>query len=462
MKLQNVKEEDKNEFVQFLAWKNFDYVLTKGQTKIVRKILFEENQKLSISAMTRYGKTRCVAIAIALTILHKPGKKIIIIGAQKEQANTLRDYLISMIVEHDKLYSLSDLSKNKKRRKAKTSKKKRKLTFKNGCSYSVKSAEGSADRLMSKGIEEEGGIIILDEATLVKDEAITKVMRMRDDNPEETIYVELYNPWPPKKNRTKAFEHSMSEDFDTIQIGWKQAVKEGRTTREYIREKRRELSEVEFQILCESKFPDKIEDGLISHAWIEEAKRKEFEFENDIKTVGVDVGEMGADKTVVTTTYQEENRVIVSDIESWGKKDPTQTVNMVDDILMGHEYLNVDAIGVGAGVASGLKDRGYIVNSIKVSRNPKTKQKKNRFSNLKAYYYWRLRKLFEEGRISLPENPSKKLVSELKRIKYDFTSKGKIKIIDPNKSPDFADSLMLACSTCKANVSTARNSGVGV
>jgi hypothetical protein len=53
--------------------------------------------------------------------------------------------------------------------------------------------------------------------------------------------------------------------------------------------------------------------------------------------------------------------------------------------------------------------------------------------------------LFEQDLISIPNDS--KLISQLSQMRYQFTSAGKIQIIDPeNKSPDYADSLMLTIS----------------
>lgn len=53
-----------------------------------------------------------------------------------------------------------------------------------------------------------------------------------------------------------------------------------------------------------------------------------------------------------------------------------------------------------------------------------------------------LRELFEMGDISIHENTD--LIRELSSIEKKHTGSGKIKIEDPEKSPDHADSLMLA------------------
>jgi len=62
--------------------------------------------------------------------------------------------------------------------------------------------------------------------------------------------------------------------------------------------------------------------------------------------------------------------------------------------------------------------------------------------NEKSQRFWKLRSIFEQDLIGIPNNPH--LISQLSQMRYEFTSAGKIRIVDPEgKSPDFADSLML-------------------
>ncbi len=54
--------------VKFLCKYKFGYDITKGQEELVRKIAFREHKRMFVSAHTRYGKTFCVALGIALMI----------------------------------------------------------------------------------------------------------------------------------------------------------------------------------------------------------------------------------------------------------------------------------------------------------------------------------------------------------------------------------------------------------
>jgi hypothetical protein len=71
------------------------------------------------------------------------------------------------------------------------------------------------------------------------------------------------------------------------------------------------------------------------------------------------------------------------------------------------------------------------------------------FENIKAETFWRLKFDFENNCIKLLD--ANRLISDLVSLKYEFTTKGKIKIMSKKdmkkegfKSPDYADSLALA------------------
>ena len=79
-----------------------------------------------------------------------------------------------------------------------------------------------------------------------------------------------------------------------------------------------------------------------------------------------------------------------------------------------------------------------------------TANDKEHYANLKAEAYFALSKRFEDGLISIPDEPN--LTSQLSTIRYDTQSDKKMLVVSKEimknkyrvKSPDYADSLMLA------------------
>jgi len=321
---------------------------------------------------------------------------------------------------------------------------KKRWTWNNGCELMIMSAEGDAMRLMGHG----GDVIIEDEECLIDAEVHRqKITRMLGDNPN-SMYIGIGNPW---HRNNQMWKHWINPKFKKIHIDWRIGLKEGRITQEHIDEQHDELSELEFKVLYDADFPEDAEDTLIRWKWIQDAINKKFKGAIFDKTVfSQDVAEMGRDLTVTMRGKTcKEDLWDIKKIWSWGKCDTGVTVDKTIPILEKDCKINVDGIGVGAGVWPQYKKKGFNAIGIKVSESPDVgTDNKGRFKNKKSQFYWRLRELFEQGKISIPKHPI--LINQLSKISYNASS-GKIKIIDPNdgKSPDFADALMLLCSKNK-------------
>ncbi len=424
----------------------FNVQPTPGQMDIIESIALKSHLKrVVISAYTQYGKTWSIAIGILLYIWlqENDGKKIDVV-APNEQSKILGDYIAKLIAGCPVLGPSPLKKTNRKRETLKKEVSRKHLTFTNDCELRILSAQGPAERLMGHGTD----LLVIDAACLIDPEVYrSKISRVLGDSPD-TKLVETGNPL--NKNN-QMWEHWTDPNFKKIHVPYTVGLEEGRVSEDVIEEQRRELDSTTFKVLYKAEFPDTVEQGLIRHSWKEKAvQRDPFDLKESQEIVGIDVAEFGEDKTVITTTKQLNNKVNVTKVESWERLDTTETADKIADHLEGHEYLVVDAIGVGSGVASRLKQKGFQVNAMKVNKSPTNE--KHRFTNKKAQYYWKLRGLFEDGRIQLKEDMKNKdkLEKQLSQIQYEFNSKEKIKINDPRKSPDYAGSLMLACSKSHA------------
>jgi hypothetical protein len=104
----------------------------------------------------------------------------------------------------------------------------------------------------------------------------------------------------------------------------------------------------------------------------------------------------------------------------------------------------VDVGAMGAGVVDRVRQLHYRVTEVNFGGSP---QDTDRYANLRAEMYFKLRKWLEDGG-ALPNEPT--LKSELSVVEYQFARNGKI-ILEPKdkikekigKSPDYADSLAL-------------------
>jgi len=455
--------------------------LTPTQCLLVRKIGFSEVKRLNISAYTRYGKTQCVAVGVAIYILLNKNKKIKFIGPEKEQAGLIRDYMTELILSCPELLSIAELTARGAERIKQQASRDR-MTFSNGCEYRVVSAFGKGFAAMGHG----GDLVIMDEAAMISREAYAKITRMLGDDPENAILIELFNPWD---RDTKAFDHSISNRFERIEIGYKVGIKEGRTTKAFIDEMAEELGgkeTLEFIVLYESRFPDEAPDSLHKLSDIEKAENRVFNLEDELiaieeillhpdkykssevvkakkdvmdykRIISCDPADKGIDETVIMwgVNYKEKYELygMFSEPKSEQMQIVGRTMNkakkFIGPTVPGR--INWDRIGIGAGALSRSKEirDDWNMNNIVVNgcHYGESAIKKEEFINKKAENNFRLKDLLAHNNISLyhikDDMKYRRLKNQLLAMKWEMmsgTSKKKVK--DPeDKSPDFNDAL---------------------
>lgn len=454
----------KNKDTKFLCKVLFDEDISPLQESLIRMIAFclvLNLKKLCVSAMTRWGKSYCVSRGIALFLMMNKDKKVFFIGPKNEQALILRDYMTELVFKCPALLKLTDLDKGQGKEKAKKESSRKRVTLSAmNSEYRVFSAEGDGNRLMGHGLGIGGGIIVLDESTLINNTVRAKITRMLGDNPEKAVILELFNPW---NRESKSFDHTQDPTWEYIHIGWEDAIKDGRITKEFIDMQRSELTEIEFTVLYESRFPKESSDQLIPYWAIQKAIRDPpKDFTPEFKKMGVDPAERGLDLTVRTVTGKKESLHVVLSIVSKPKDEPSETAS---DILKDYQNspfheVNIDSLGVGSGVFSICKKykredlMKAKVSEFRASCSPTNNKAKKEFQNLKSQAGFFLRELFVAGNIIIPKELAKnnpQLIKELGAMKWEITTKGQKHVVDPGKlkddpsekkSPDFYDSLV--------------------
>lgn len=172
------------------------------------------------------------------------------------------------------------------------------------------------------------------------------------------------------------------------------------------------------------RFPQVSDDTLISPAMLSKGYACQH---SGVETgqYALDVARLGADKTVMYRNRGFQIRFH----KSWAKKDTEETADLAAAELDRHPAIkrvpiNIDAIGVGAGVFDKLKRRGYNVRAIygsEKARNPR------RYANRRAEMYWTFRNLLDEGAIDLDEQDTV-LAAQLGSIKWWEDNAGRIVI----------------------------------
>jgi|SRR3990167_2687552 len=437
-----------NELYEILRAKNvyvfakalFDFELTETQKEIVRTIAFSEHKRVVISCMTRYGKTRCTAIGVLLYILLNKNKRILLLAPRFDQTSILRNYITEGIMNCSLMINMLDLDYENKAEHLKKEISRKRITFKNGCELIVLSAEGTAERLMGYGAD----CLIIDESALISYEVFrSKISRMLGDSPD-SLLIEIGNPWA---RDNQFYEHWIDPAFKKIHVGYQTALNEGRVSPAFIQEQKQLLTPTEFQVLYESRFPDQEEDSLFKFSDVMFAVNRLLKIEKGEIVISSDPADKGMDFTVIMSGKHNKYHYAIEDIYSEAKSENTAIAGRIlakqEEIQA--NIINIDCIGVGIGVLSMVKEGQKTRHTNVIGCHfGESAVDSARFLNKKAENYFYLKALFEERRISIPDN--KNLIKELMKIKWEFTGNGKIRIIDPeDKSPDFADALCYFC-----------------
>jgi len=166
------------------------------------------------------------------------------------------------------------------------------------------------------------------------------------------------------------------------------------------------------------------------------------------KVFGVDIARHGADETVVALREGDSVRIL----ETWNGHDTMQTTGRI--VALAHKHnpdrIHVDEIGLGAGVLDRLVEIGTETRGINVARAARDS---DRFENSRAELFWNLRERMEEGALSIQGDAT--LIEQMASIRYEFTSRGRIKLeskANMASSPDRADAVALAFAPVPADL----------
>lgn len=459
------------EDLAYLSWFFFKFAPTPTQLEIIKDIVYERSRRINISAMTRYGKTKLVAVAIGLKIILSKNKKIKFIGPTRELAQRLMEYLGELFMISPDFYQLADFEDVQKERQSIATVSRKKVTFKNGCSYEVISAFGEGFAAMGTG----GDIIVIDELGLLSKNQYAKIFRLLGDNAEKAMLIELYNPW---SRDTMAYEHSVEESYKRYHISWQTAVKEGRTTEVFVEEARQNMPERDFKVLYESEFPDDetgdyfLPESLIKYAYVEPKEigreRPHPDFEYDL---GLDPARYGTDETAFCISehnprYTEHKTIKIVNMLAYQGKDTTYTEGITIAMQREWRFKNIfpDEDGLGAGVVDHLRAEHLPIIAVTAGARAYPKNYPVNDSNNEAMFK-NLRYLFErqkerfllnEARKAKGEEPLPdiflipklpKLIKQLRDLKQDYSAGGRLRVEgDPeiNAHDDYADALALS------------------
>jgi phage terminase large subunit len=180
-----------------------------------------------------------------------------------------------------------------------------------------------------------------------------------------------------------------------------------------------------FQVRVAGNFVTAV-DGVIPLDWCIAARDRDVKpFANSQEIWGVDVARFGDDSSALA---KRRGNVQVEPVQEWHGKDIMQTAGMIymqyQDARNKPASINVDVIGMGAGVVDRLKELGLPVVGINVSESASVS---DHYQRLRDELWFLCRDWLEAKDCKLADDDA--LIAELTTVKYDIAgSSGKIKV----------------------------------
>jgi len=205
----------------------------------------------------------------------------------------------------------------------------------------------------------------------------------------------------------------------------------------------------EFESRCMARYISDAEGALFPFAWVERAMAANFDVPL-VPVTGLDVaGSVAGDETALALLAGPDDlgRYHVLSVTGWHERDTQESKGRALHLVhaAGAKVLAVDVVGIGKGLSDSIRREFRGVTEFRASDKARATE---RFMNLKAEIAWKLRGLLEAGLIRLPQSAT--LRAQLVAMQYEITTAGKIKVVDPNDSPDYVDAVLIALSRAGA------------
>ena len=434
----------------------FDIDLYPVQDEIVKEIAFQENNRIILNTYTQWGKSFSIGTGIALFLILN-GKnldnfEIDIIGPTMKDAENVRDDMLEAGLNSKVFADMIDTTRGSDPEDLMKSASQSKITLLDGaitinCLSASSGSSGKGSGLMGSGAD----IIILDESNRVSEQTWSEnIARML--NTEDSVLIEAGNPFH-KDNQF--YRHWNDDRFTRFHVDDEKGVETGRHSEQFFSDKASEVggkNSLEYKVLYRSEFPDQVDDALIAHSWLERAEKNSFSFEDPEIIFAADIAGEGADKIVVSRVEKENGKYRLTD--QWARdksSDTGETAHWISRTIpetpQEADRMIVDAVGIGAGVHSKLKELGF--DAVKFKAGEKPVSEEDRFQNKKARNFFKLRDVLQENDLELVDGfrngRGNNLVHELTHIRTERRARDKVRIVDPDSgSPDFADALAMS------------------
>lgn len=320
----------------------------------------------------------------------------------------------------------------------------------NECFISARTARAEAPEAL-QGVHADNVLLVVDEASGVAEAVFEAAIGSMSGESATTLL--LGNP-----TRTSGFF------FDTHNKNranwWTRRVScydSKRVSPDFIREVAEAYGEESnaFRVRVLGEFPASDDDTIIPLETAEAAVGRDIRAAKDAARIwGLDCARFGDDSSVLTKM---QGRVVYEQPKKWVKLDTMQLAGRVKaewDATPPEERpveINVDAIGLGSGVADRLRELTLPARAINVSESPALQ---GTYKNLRTELWFKGRDWFASGDCSLPKG-CEMLVADLVSVKYSVADSSGLLLAEPKeatkkrlrRSPDYADSFLLCLAS---------------
>jgi phage terminase large subunit len=169
--------------------------------------------------------------------------------------------------------------------------------------------------------------------------------------------------------------------------------------------------------------------------------------------LGVDVARYGDDLSIITHIYEYDSQVCLWNQQEFSKMDTHMlsgrvALYAVENRIPGNRIV-VDGVGLGAGVVDNLRAQNFRVREFISGAKPRLQGATSfTYKNLRTQGYWRLRELFKDELIQIPDH--QRLREDIAAHRYKVDGDKMITVIPKddikkrlNFSPDYSDALMM-------------------
>lgn len=290
-------------------------------------------------------------------------------------------------------------------------------------------------------------LIVFDEATGVANEIWEAAEGIAVGNNDR--FLAIGNPTDPTARFKQVCD---SELWNVIRLSGEEHpnvledadIVPGAVTRSWVKEKEIEYGGRDsafYRARVLGLFPEQGDDMLISLADVERAQTRWQKPAVGIPdALGVDVARYGMDETVEIELYGSTAAMP----RAFHGQDTMKTAGAIKANAAIKKA--VDDAGLGGGVTDRLKEQKVEILAYNAGASAYDKEQ---FLNRRAESWWLIREMLKKDELDLP--PDNKLAADLTNIKFNYTSRGQIKLESKDeikkrtgRSPDRGDALAIA------------------